>query len=143
MSGLFLERQLEESGIPLNVLHSSDISNPFERLIMNLHEEIYFNNPPLSGILRNHVGTGIAQIARTNTATAAKAIPAGIAETKWVLDFQYREDLPLSMLARIAGCSVPYLCLRLQQNYIYYFFQDVQKKGRHESQVIQIPCLRN
>lgn len=115
LSGNFFKNLLEENSIPLNTLLSSDISNYLEKLLISIHDEIYYYNKPLKRILKNSIENFILQISRTKE--KSDDIPAKYCNIKQHLDFNYRDKLTLQKLAEFANCSVPHFCKMFKQYY--------------------------
>ncbi|MGL1894703.1 MAG: AraC family transcriptional regulator [Spirochaetaceae bacterium] len=114
LSGDFFESQIKEYNIPINVLQTMDISTVFESLLTQIHEEVYLNSSPIFKIIKNSINSFLLKVSRIKSKHLEPNIPENLLKVKKILDFRYHENLPLSLLAEVAGCSIPYLCLKFK-----------------------------
>ncbi len=117
VSGIYFEKQLREHNVPLNELQSTDTTSFFESMLIGIHEEVYFNNSPIVKIIKNYINTWLLKISRHKVQQINSFIPENFLKVKQILDFRYHENLPLSLIAEIAGYTIPYLCLKFKEIY--------------------------
>lgn len=114
-TGDYVEELLLKSKIPFNTLLDINVQDEFEKLLISLHEEIYYNNPPILQILKNLVSSGLLRITRSYAGKNSSNIPKNYTEIRQLLDFKYNKNHKLEALADIAGCSVPYFCKKFKE----------------------------
>lgn len=114
-SGEFIEDLISASKIPLNTLIDNSMQEDFEKLLISLHEEIYYYNPPITQIIKDQISSGILRITRSYNKDRSNTIPQNYLEVKQLLDFKYYENLNLPTLAEMTGCTVPYFCKKFKE----------------------------
>ncbi len=118
-SGILVEQTIKSASLPLNQL--IDIGGPeeFEKLLVRLHEEIYYYSPPDIHIMENHVNTGLISISRSHkNRSSISPIPEPFLGIKQLLDFQYYKEFSISTLADRTNYSSPHFCQKFKS-----FFQ--------------------
>lgn len=119
-SGDLVKRTIEKADIPLNKL--TNIGNPsdFEEMLINIHNELYFYNPPIMEVIKDQINSGILRISRDLKSKDRDIhIPDIYRKIKQQLDFYYNRDFTLKDLSEIAGCTVPYFCHKFKQLFNY------------------------
>lgn len=116
-SGKYVENQFLENKIILNQLLDANISNIFETLLTDLHQEVYFNEYPLMTIIKNHLNNFMLKTSRKISNDICHHTPEEYIHIKQVLDFRYSEKLELNSLAKITGCSIQHFCQKFKSIY--------------------------
>lgn len=114
-SGKFVEELITAAELPLNTLIDVSIQEDFEKLLISLHEEIYYYNPTIIQIIKDQISSGVLRISRSYKKDRLNTVPQSYLEIKQLLDFKYYENFNLQTLAEITGCSVPYFCKKFKE----------------------------
>lgn len=114
-SGSFVKNVLENNNIPPNKF--VDIGGPelFEELLLNIHNEIYYNSNPSMKIISNNIENCFIKMNRDIQKRSSKHIPEEFTLIKQKLDLFYSEPISIKMLADSLNLSVPYFCKRFKE----------------------------
>lgn len=116
-SGKYVERLIEVLGIPVNKFLNIGNSEYFEKLITEIHMEIYYYSPPKLEIIKNELSNFFTRIERRLKLETVQEIPQDFQRIKQDLDILYSNKFTVSDLAKRLGYSVPYFCNKFKQYY--------------------------
>lgn len=114
ISGLYVDKLLEECNIPLNSFIDIGGAENFEDVLLKIHQEIYYNSVPSMKIICNDIENCFIKIKRELENRSSKHIPQEFLYIKQQIDLCYSQSLSIKMFADSINLSVPYFCKRFK-----------------------------
>lgn len=116
----FIKVLLKKRGIPVNSLVNIGNPSDFENMLISIHNEIYYFNPPMMEIIKDQLNSGLLRISRDlRNRDREVIIPETYMKIKQLFDFSYNDEFNLTDLSGIAGCTVPHFCNKFKSLFNY------------------------
>lgn len=109
-SGDFVRHLIEKSGFTVGKFLDIGGAEYFEKLIAEIHMEIYYYSPPKLEIIKNELSNFFIRIKRRLKLNTIQEIPQDFQRIRQDLDILYSNKFTVSELAHRLGYSVPYFC---------------------------------